>query len=100
MSKFTPWTKEQAEQWAKEYWMNVLHMAHPKYCANNSFEYFLEGWRAALAKAAEMIEASPTVYGESDRLPWHNVDFQGSTHQAKLVCAQPIKKEEPSNDQA
>lgn len=57
MSRFTPWTKEQAEQWCKP-------DRHPRF--GNIYDLsarelyraaYRDGWRAAFAKAAEMIEA-------------------------------------------
>ena len=52
----TPWTKEQSEKWAME--SDVVRKA--------TFEDdAISGFLAGMAKAAEMIEAAPTVYGET-----------------------------------
>jgi len=103
MSKFTPWTKEQAEAWAEEI-TNPLNMSDSQF----SEEFRVQKERgkslflAGLAKAAEMIEASPTVYrGELDctdvwiDAPW----YPPGGPEAKLICPQLIE-EEPFDDQA
>ena len=43
-----PPSDEQIHKMAEEYWVKVLGMSEPKYCANSSFEYFLNGFKAAL----------------------------------------------------
>lgn len=42
------------EELAREYWINVIGMAEPKYCANDSWQNFLKGYKAALKDAGEM----------------------------------------------
>lgn len=85
MSKHAPWTKEQAEQWADERTVYGRRLSpHQK-----------EIWLDALAKAAEMIEACPTVYVDKDE--GHLWNEQGyarpyDTHQAKLVGVRPIEE--------
>lgn len=83
----TPWTQEQAEKWADEALPDKLRVLSCDRAA-----IFRMGFNLALAKAAEMIEASPTVYGtptagfDADRYP-------SDTHRAKLVGGQEIEGE-------
>ena len=108
MSKFTPWTKEQAEQWARECADMIYRCADPQ--QGNPAEQvdpLRFAFLAGLAKAAEMIEASPTVWGSVGEYGSTFSTYQpgtfiqeNNTHKAKLVGAQPIEKEEPSDDQA
>lgn len=100
MSKFTPWTRKQAEQWAEEH-TESKSLSEAWYVMEVMHASFLAG----LAKAAEMIEASPTVWGSVGEYgstfstyPPGTFIQENNTHQAKLVCPQPID-EEPSNDQ-
>lgn len=95
MSKFTPWTQEQAEKWAEEYFGED----GPGYIGTQTF-------LAGLAKAAEMIEASPLVRawngGTSPLGPhvqWELESWGDGQWEAKLVGVRPIY-EEPSDDQA
>ena len=62
--KHTPWTQEQAEKWAKEETFE-FHGCFTGDCPHtNVSECGQHFFLAGLAKAAEMIEASPTVYGD------------------------------------
>lgn len=102
MSKFTPWSQEQAEAWAEEI-TNPLNMSDSQF----SEEFRVQKERgkslflAGLAKAAEMIEASPTVYGgiESGHY-WETVQASHDTHTAKLMNIEPIDSKEVPDDQA
>lgn len=76
-----PWTKEQARQWANEY----------PYGGEKEADAFLDG----LAKAAEMIEASETIYANdnnSNSSFWYRQGHASDTHQAKLLCVKQIEK--------
>lgn len=82
-----PWTKEQAEKWAHE-------MAIENGWGSNSHEkhkVFEMGFLAGLAKAAEIIEASPTVYVRDTSNSVKFVLDGNVTHQAKLVNVRPIE---------
>lgn len=50
----------------------------------------------ANTKLKEWIEKSPVVFCESSSSkcfqPWHNVSFQGCTHQARLIMITPLAK--------
>lgn len=71
----TPWTQEQAEKWAME--SDVVRKA--------TFEDdAIEGFKAGMAKAAEMINEAPTVHIDRDSV---------CTHIAKLVGVRPIEGE-------
>lgn len=103
MSKFTPWTREQAEQWQDDAWEKT----HGPNYGSIEEDFFESGFLAGLAKAAEMIEASPTVWGSVGEYgstfstyPPGTFIQENNNHQAKLVCPQQIEKEEPSDDQA
>ena len=81
--RHTPWTQEQAEKWAME--SDVVRKA--------TFEDdAIEGFKAGMAKAAEMIEAAPTVHtnGREPAL-WSTQKFVTDTHSAKLVGVRPIE---------
>ena len=101
-----PWTKEQAELWARQHMLS-------KRGEDGGVSIFaiseLHGFYAGLEKAAEMIEACPTVYGV--KLDGVVARATGSeyygfldrklsrakmteTHQAKLVGVMPIEKGE------
>jgi hypothetical protein len=88
MSKFTPWSQEQAEDLAREYSSKELS----SYESVNQHDKIQRAVLWGLAKAAEMIEACETVfvtpkYTDVDHDPsWHH------THQAKLVGVRPIEE--------
>lgn len=90
----TPWTQEDVEKWAME--SEVVRKA--------TFEDdAIEGFKAGMAKAAEMIEAAPTVYGETTIVQYGREVPTGNwtetridtydTHSAKLVGVRPIEEE-------
>ena len=81
----TPWTQEDAEKWAME--SDVVRKA--------TFEDdAIEGFKAGMAKAAEMIEAAPTVYGNIEEPKWfEHCEKDCDTHSAKLVGVRPIEGE-------
>lgn len=87
-----PWTKEQAEQWAEE------HASKINSEGSGFWKDARKDFLAGLAKAAEIIEASPTVYGHDGSLDWsfecNDAEFLElpDTHQAKLVGAKPIER--------
>lgn len=92
MSNFTPWTQEQAEEWCKP-------DRHPRFGdiydlgARDLYRAaYRDGWRAAFAKAAEMIEACETVY-QIGTEEWRPLPSQYDKRKAKLVCPQPIGEE-------
>lgn len=85
-----PWTKEQAEQWAKAFADD----------SDSHVEFYgkLNGFLAGLAKAAQayeaMIEASPAVYAKvENEHKWFTWSDCTNTHQAKLVGVKPIGEE-------
>ena len=81
-----PWTREDAEKWAME--SDVVRKA--------TFEDdAIEGFKAGMAKAAEMIEAEPTVYAATMAdLAWHRQHFEGYGMRANLVGVRPIEGSE------
>lgn len=93
----TPWTQEDAEKWAKEETFE-FHGCFTGDCPHTEVSecgqhFFLAG----LAMAAEMIEASPSIYcskpdGVSE-LWTHNRCDGHDTHSAKLVGVRPIEGE-------
>jgi hypothetical protein len=69
-------SNEKIEQMARDYWMNVLGMAEPKYCVNDSWHNFLKGFRAAEemseARIAELeSEVRDMVVVIADLLKYH-----------------------------
>lgn len=83
----TPWSQEQAEKWALEGASGDSHGAVA----------WRLGFLAGMAKAAEMIEASSSIYcskpdGVSE-LWTHNRCEGHDTHSAKLVGVRPIEGE-------
>lgn len=85
MSKHAPWTKEQAEQWAKEWTESTFK--------KNSAIHSDDAYLAGLAKAAEMINEAPTVYGNTEYKSWGEFQNHEDTHSAKLVGVQRIEGE-------
>ncbi len=78
MSKHTPWTKEDAEKWAREKFASIA---------------MREAFLAGLAKAAEVIEACPNLYQHLQPDVWCEVPFDSpglSKKTAKLVGVRPI----------
>ena len=88
-----PWSKEQAEQRAKE-WARGVYPNSRTYAVHETYGY--DGFLAGVAWAAEMIEKCPTVYSaKPDGVSecWVHSRCDGhDTHQAKLVGAKPIEK--------
>ena len=79
----TPWTQEQAEKWAKEKFVSLA---------------MREAFLAGMAKAAEIVEESKTVYNNERYDGWypHRNNYCGEnldTHIAKLVGVRPIEGE-------
>lgn len=93
----TPWTREDAEKWAHD-------MAIEKGWGSNAHEkhkIFESGFLAGLTKAAEVIEAAPSVYcskpDECNSHLWSNFMTKGyDTHSAKLVGVREIADSEES----
>ena len=83
-----PWSKSDAEKWAKEFVTKNHPRFHPE-----SIQYAEYGraFLAGLAKAAEMIEASPTVYGGGIDC-WTEQPGVVDRKSAKLVNVKPIEK--------
>lgn len=97
MSKHTPWSQTDAEKWAKEYASVAFEVASVEPYANTIGRVSYYSFLAGLAKAAEMIEASPNIYcskpdGVSE-LWTHNKCDGHDTHSGKLVGVKPIDKE-------
>jgi len=89
-----PWTQEQAEKWAKECQIEPLGMS-----AVGKANLRL-GFLAGMAKAAEMIEACPTMYGNVgaygstfSTYPPGTFIQENNTHSAKLVGVRKIEGE-------
>lgn len=83
----TPWTKEDAEKWAKECQIEPLGMS-----AVGKANLRL-GFLAGMAKAAEMIEKCETVHGGENNmgtLSWSPSRMNDDTYSAKLVGVRPI----------
>ena len=91
MSQHTPWSQEEAEEWANSY-MAERQITPEDEGSKLLFDSFLAG----LAKAAEVIAKSPTMYGSHIGDPinryWENRRGSCDTHQAKLVGVRPIEK--------
>lgn len=90
----TPWTQEEAEKWAME--SDAIRKA--------TFEDdAIEGFKAGMAKAAEVIEACETVHGGENNmgtLSWSPSRMNNDTHSAKLVGVRTIDSDESgSKDQ-
>jgi len=84
MSNHTPWTQAEAEKLAME--SDVVRKA--------TFEDdAIAGFLAGMAKAAEMIEACPTLYGDTVYTSWGEFESHEDTHSAKLVGVRPIEEE-------
>lgn len=87
-----PWTQEQVEKWADLYVDETL-------CGEPINEdHCHSAFLAGLAKAAEMIEACPTMYGSHIGDPinryWESTRASCDTHSAKLVGVRPIDSDE------
>ncbi len=92
MSNHTPWTQEDAEKWATEY---VREHCYPSLYQNKrEREFARQLFLAGLAKAAEMIEACPTLYGDTVYTSWGEFQNHEDTHSAKLVGVRPIEGSE------
>ena len=83
-----PWSKEDAEKWAKE------RRVYGKLLSPHEQEIWLD----ALAKAAEIIEASPTVYWNDvndGAYAWEE-DYRdcSSMHIAKILCVKSLEEGE------
>lgn len=92
----TPWTQEDAEKWAMDLAANFKWQGIVNRLRTLNMAYRL-GFLAGLAKAAEMIEASSSIYcskpdGVSE-LWTHNRCEGHDTHSAKLVGVRPIEGE-------
>lgn len=81
----TPWSQADAEKWAREY-------ASLEEYPNTVWRR--QGFLAGLAKAAEMIEACPTLYGDTVYTSWGEFESHEDTHSAKLVGVRPIEGSE------
>lgn len=84
----TPWTKEQSEKWADEYCERYGYFPH-----GNVWHGIVD----AFTKAAEMIEACPTMYGNVgaygstfSTYPPGTFIQENNTHSAKLVGVREI----------
>lgn len=84
MSKHQPWSQEDAEKWAME--SDVVRKA--------TFEDdAIAGFLAGMAKAAEMINEAPTVYGNTEYKSWGEFQNHEDTHSAKLVGVRQVEEE-------
>ena len=89
----TPWSQEEAEEWANSY-MAERQITPEDEGSKLLFDSFLAG----LAKAAEVIAKSPTVYAnqcqQSEAWIWDSDKCtDGSdTHEAKLVGIREVEK--------
>lgn len=83
MSKHAPWTKEQAEQWAKEWTESTFK--------KNSAIHSDDAYLAGLAKAAEMIEACETIRFTLRDGKVHTGSYE--VFEAKLAGVRPIEEE-------
>lgn len=93
MSKFTPWSQEQAERRAKTYGKDHPKNGWGRWTPDTAASAFIAG----VQWAAEMIEASPRVIAKKPYAQWVDDDggqfsFAGEHWEAKLVGAQPIKE--------
>lgn len=94
MSNHTPWSQEDAEN---EVFNRIVY-------GKRLSPHQQEIWLDALAWAAEMIEAAPTVYGETTIVQYGREVPTGNwtetridtydTHSAKLVGVRPIEGSE------
>lgn len=82
----TPWTQEDAERWAREFGAQYIYTGEQVWTR--------VGFLAGLAKATEMIEEAPTIYGGTERGHyWETVIASHDTHSAKLVGVRKIEGE-------
>lgn len=86
----TPWSQEDAEKWAKEARLReeINHLVDKA-----AFDL---GFKLALAKAAEVIEACETVYQHIQPDIWCEIPYDEpglSKHSAKLVGVRKIEDE-------
>ena len=89
MSRFTPWSQEQAERRAKTYGKDHPKNGWGRWTPDTAASAFIAGaqW------AAEMIEASPKIYGNvygNGDCAFGGTLEKSDTHQAKLVGVKPI----------
>ena len=92
MSQHTPWSQEEAEEWANSY-MAERQITPEDEGSKLLFDSFLAG----LAKAAEFIEKCETIYyrdsDHEERVIVASPEcFELDTHEAKLVGVRPIEK--------
>ena len=99
MSKFAPWTDEQAEKWAREIFERLV----PHNCKTSDNEPLpversitMTACLEILEKAAAQIEKCPTMYGSHVGDPinryWESTRASCDTHQAKLVGVREVEK--------
>lgn len=90
MSKFTPWTDEEAEKAANEAENLAFQMS--SYVEDD----FKSGFIVGVAWAAERIEKCPTIHGGENNmgtLSWSPSKMNGDTHIAKLVGVREVNHE-------
>lgn len=91
--KHQPWSQEQAEKWATVHQVSVMDDLG----SHNSLTHVGLAFLAGMAKAAEMIEACPTMYGSHIGDPinryWESIRGSCDTHEAKLVGVRPIESD-------
>lgn len=90
MSKFTPWTDEEAEKAANEAENLAFQMS--SYVEDD----FKSGFIVGVAWAAAQIEKCPTMYGSHVGDPinryWESTRASCDTHEAKLVGVREVEK--------
>ena len=94
----TPWTREDAEKWAEKWWVDFPGDSRVDPMDGETFRGWTETHKqafiAGMAKAAEMIEACPTLYGDTVYTSWGEFESHEDTHSAKLVGVRPIEGSE------
>lgn len=96
MSKFTPWTQEEAEKAALSYESPYYleDLAHGEGTLQEVEDAVQKAFLAGLAWAAAQIEKCDTVFGEKNSPvhSWTHDRFATDTHQAKLVGVREVEK--------
>lgn len=92
MSKFTPWTDEEADQAAHA---NALSYGYGS-LYHEKHKVFEKGFLAGVTWAAAQIEKCETVHGGENNmgtLSWSPSKMNGDTHIAKLVGVREVSHE-------
>lgn len=87
MSKFTPWTDEEAEK-------ARIAQNYDDEGSNPRAGGFVDGWDLAIAWTAEQIEKCPSLYRNAShfRELWDIRRNPEDTHEAKLVGVREVEK--------